>query len=205
MADYIQKAVKAGIFTQVLGGDVWSGATIPTAYKEGKLAGTAMPDWWSSCCLKPGIPEMSGEWAVAPMPTWAGGGHKTTVWGGTGWAVSKGENQDIAWEFLKFMYMGEESQVERFEKINMFPVMFDAMKDPRVTGLADPFYANQKIGEIFADAGTDVPVWYQSPYRSDWMTAAGNDLPGLFDGSMTPEAFVDDIITQTQNAIDFGS
>jgi hypothetical protein len=37
----------------VLGGDVWSGATIPTAYTSGKLAGTVMPDWWSTCCLQP--------------------------------------------------------------------------------------------------------------------------------------------------------
>lgn len=205
VADYAQKAVKAGIFLPVLGGDVWSGATIPTAYKDGKLAGTMMPDWWSSCCLKPGIPEMSGQWRIAPPPMWESGGSKTTVWGGTGWAVSKGANQDIAWEFLKFMYLGKESQIQRFEKINMFPTMFEAMTDPRVTGLTDPFYGDEKIGEVYAAIAPDVPVWYQSPYRADWMTAAANDLPGLFDGSMTPQAFVEDIITQTQSAIDFGS
>ena len=205
VATYIQQAVAAGIFLPVLGGDVWSGATIPTAYKDGALAGTVMPDWWSSCCLKPGIPEMAGSWAIAPMPMWEGGGHKSTVWGGTGWAVSQGAAQDIAWKFLEFMYLGKESQIQRFEKVNMFPVMFDAMTDPRVADLTDPFYADQQIGQVYADAGTDIPVWYQSPFRSDFQTVAANDLPALFDGSMTPEDFVNDIITQTQNAIDFGA
>ncbi|MCA9331051.1 carbohydrate ABC transporter substrate-binding protein, partial [Candidatus Saccharibacteria bacterium] len=51
VATYIQQAVQAGIFMPVLGGDVWSGATIPTAYTDGSLASTVMPDWWSSCCL----------------------------------------------------------------------------------------------------------------------------------------------------------
>jgi len=205
VADYAQKAVQAGIFYQVLGGDVWSGATIPAAYRDGTLAGMAMPDWWSSCCLKPNVPDMEGQWAVAPMPRWEGGGHASTVWGGTGWAVSKGEDQDIAWQFLDFMYLGKESQIQRFESINMFPVNFEAMADPRVSGLEDPFYNNQAIGEIYAAAGQDIPVWYQSPYRANWMTQVGNDLPALFDGSLSPEAFVDNAITATQNAIDFGA
>jgi ABC-type glycerol-3-phosphate transport system substrate-binding protein len=205
VADYIQKAIAAKIMLPVLGGDVWSGATIPTAYKDGTLSGTVMPDWWSSCCLKPGIPEMSGQWAVAPMPTWEAGGHKTTTWGGTGWAVAKGANQDIAWKFLEFMYLGKESQIERFEKVNMFPVMFDAMTDPRVEGLKDPFYGDTPLGKVYADAGTDMPVWYNSEFLGAYNTAAGNDITALFDGSMTPEDFVNDVVTQTQNSIDFGS
>ena len=68
--------------------------------------------------------------AMAQMPVWEGGGHATATWGGTGWAVAQGPNQDLAWEFLEFMYLGKESQIERFQQINMFPVMFDAMTDP---------------------------------------------------------------------------
>lgn len=205
VADYIQKAVQAGIFLPVLGGDVWSGATIPTAYTDGKLAGTVMPDWWSSCCLKPGIPDMAGQWRMAQEPAWAGGGHATGTWGGTGWAVAQGPNQDLAWEFLDFMYLGKESQIQRFQKINMFPVMFEAMTDPSVTSVTDPFYGDEKIGQVYADAGQDMVVWYNSEFFSAYNTAAGTDLPSLFDGSMTPEDFVNDVITQTQNAIDFGS
>lgn len=206
VAQLFQDGVANGTFMVVLGGDVWSGATIPTAYKEGKLAGSVMPDWWSTCCLKPGIPEMEGQWAVAKPPVFSEDGPTTLVWGGTGFAVnSKSPDAEIAWKFIEFMYMGLESQVSRFEAINMFPTMYEAAADERVTGLADPFYGGQKIGEIYAELAPGVPVWYQSPFRGDFRTAVSDNLPALFDGSMTPEAFVDELIRYTQEAIDFGS
>src|SRR5258708_6047260 len=190
---------------EVLGNDMWSGATLPTAYKSGQLAGHVMPDWWASCCLEPGVKDMAGQWAIAPMPVWAKGGHKSTVWGGTGWAVSsQSPHAELAWKFLEFMYMGKESQIERFEKINMFPTMFDAMKDPRVSEKADPFFGGQKIGEMFAAAGQDIPVWYQSPFRAAWSTEIGADLPTLFDGTLAPDAFVDKAISVTNDAIKAG-
>lgn len=205
VADFVQKAVQNGTFMVVLGGDVWSGATIPTAYQEGKLAGTVMPDWWASCCLKPGVPDMEGKWAAAAPPVWEEGGFATLNWGGTGWAVnSKSPNAELAWEFLEFMYLGKESQIQRFEQINMFPTMFEAAEDPRVTGLEDPFFGSQKLGEIYAELAPEVPIWYQSPFGSNANTALGDNLPGLFDGTLTPEAFVDAVVNTTQEAIDFG-
>jgi len=204
VSTYIQNAVENGTFFVVLGDDHWSGATIPTAYREGRLIGHMMPDWWSTCCLKPNVEDMAGEWRITTPPTWEGGGYETTVWGGTGWAVAQGEDQEIAAEFIDFMYMGEESQVQRFELINMFPTNFDAMQNPRVAELSDPFYGDQEIGSIYAEVGDGVPVWYQSPFRSNWGTAVTDNLPLLFDGTMTPEAFVDEVIFITQDAIDFG-
>jgi ABC-type glycerol-3-phosphate transport system substrate-binding protein len=205
VATYVQQAVAEGIFFVVLGGDVWSGATLPTAYTEGRLAGTVMPDWWSTCCLQSYVPDMAGQWAVAAPPRWEGGGFGTMVWGGTGWAVSsQSPDAEIAWEFLEFMYLGLESQVRRFEEVNMFPTMFEAAADPRVTGLEDPFFGGQHVGEVYSSLAAEVPVWYQSPFGAAAGTAMGDNLPALFDGTMTPEAFVDTVIQLTQDAIDFG-
>src|SRR5262249_48636731 len=130
VATLLQKGVKNGTFMKVLDGDVWSGATIPTAYKTGKLLGTVMPDWWSSCCLKPGVKDMAGQWSMTVPPMWKGGGHKTLTWGGTGWAVSsQSPNAALAKEFLAFAYLGLESQVSKFQAINMFPWILSAYKD----------------------------------------------------------------------------
>ncbi len=205
VATFLQQAVQQGIMMVILGGDVWSGATIPTAYTEGALAGTVMPDWWASCCLKPGIPDMAGEWAVAAPPRWEGGGFSTLTWGGTGWAVnSKSPNAELAWEFLEFMYMGKESQIARFEQINMVPTMFEAANDPAVAEIEDPFFGGQRLGEIYAELAPEAPVWYQSPFGSAANTAFADNLPGLFDGTLTPEAFIDAVVASTQDAIDFG-
>jgi ABC-type glycerol-3-phosphate transport system substrate-binding protein len=206
VAKFIQEGVQAGLFLVVPDADMWSGVTIPTAYREGRLAGQVMPDWWSSCCLKPGVEDMAGQWRVAPPFVWEGGGYKTQVWGGTGWAVSTDtDNTDIAWKFLDFMYLGHESQVERFEKINMFPTMFEAMKDPRVSELTDPFYGDQAVGAVYAEIADGVPVWYQSPFRYAFNTACTDNSPLLFDGTMSPEEFVDELIRVTQEEIEFGS
>jgi ABC-type glycerol-3-phosphate transport system substrate-binding protein len=205
VAGFLQQAVQQGIMMVVLGGDVWSGATIPTAYQEGRLAGTVMPDWWASCCLQPGVPDMEGQWAVAAPPRWEDGGFGTLTWGGTGWAVnSNSPHAELAWEFLEFMYLGKESQIARFQAINMFPTMFEAANDPAVTELENPFFGGQRLGEIYAQLAPEVPVWYQSPFGSVANTALGDNLPGLFDGSLTPEAFVDNVVRATQDAIDFG-
>lgn len=206
VATLIQNGVKNGTFMKVLGNDVWSGATIPTAYRTGKLAGTVMPDWWSSCCLQPGVKDMAGQWALAVPPTWKGGGHKTLTWGGTGWAVSsQSPNAALAKEFLGFAYLGVDSQVQKFQAINMFPWMLTAYKDPRILETADPFYGGAKIGELFAQMADDVPTWYPSPYLANFNKAAGDNLPALFDGKMTPDQFVDAVVKTTQDAIDFGS
>jgi len=207
VATLLQNGVKNGTFVPVLGGDVWNGATIPTLYRSGKLLGTVMPDWWSSCCLQPWVKkDMAGQWAVAVPPVWKGGGHKTLTWGGTGWAVSsQSPNAALAKEFLAFSYLGEESQAQKFVAINNFPWMFAAYKDPRVVGLADPFFSGQKIGEIYGQVADDMPTWYPSPFLAGYYKGAGDNLPALFDGKITPDQFVDAVIKATQDAIDFGN
>ncbi|HLU10072.1 MAG TPA: extracellular solute-binding protein [Oceanobacillus sp.] len=206
VATLLQQGVQNGSFMVVLGGDVWGGATLPTAYQEGSLAGTVMPDWWSTCCLQPyGGPEMEGEWRVALPPVWEGGGHSTLTWGGTGWAVSSASpNAELAKEFLAFAYLGLESQVLKFESINNFPWYIPAFEDERVLGLEDPYFGGQSLGEYYAQVAADVPSWYQNPFLPNALTAMGDNLPGLFDGSLTPEQFVDNVIRATQDAIDFG-
>ena len=220
VATLLQKGVKNGTFTPVLGGDVWNGATIPTLYRSGKLLGTVMPDWWSSCCLQPWLkapPKALGTeqaptegaptvWAVGVPPVWKAGGHKTLTWGGTGWAVSsQSPNAALVKEFLAFAYLGEESQAQKYVAINNFPWMLAAYKDPRVIGLADPFFGGQKIGEIYAQVADDVPTWYPSPFLAGFYKGAGDNLPGLFNGSITPDQFVDAVVKVTQDGIDFGN
>jgi arabinosaccharide transport system substrate-binding protein len=206
VATLLQQGVENGSFMVVLGGDVWGGATLPTAYQEGSLAGTVMPDWWSTCCLQPyGGPEMEGDWRVALPPVWEGGGHSTLTWGGTGWAVSSASpNAELAKEFLAFAYLGLESQVLKFESINNFPWYIPAFEDPRVSGLEDPYFGGQHLGEFYGQVAADIPAWYQNPFLPNAITAMGDNLPGLFDGTLTPDQFVDTVVQTTQEAIDFG-
>ena len=200
--DIMRRGIDSGAI--FLTEDFW-GATIPTAFRDGRLAGIVMPDWYSGCCLKPGAEDMAGQWSVAPMPVFADGqGHTTTVRGGTGFAVAKSsENVELAKDLVHDAFLTVEGQIERYEIIGFYPTMFDALEDPRVTSVTDPFYSDQAIGATFAEVALDTPGYYQSPNRPYFLQAVAATLPLFFDGTVSPEEFIDQVVQTTQDEIDF--
>ena len=72
-----------------------------------------------------------------------------------------------------------------------------------MTELADPFYGDEKIGEVFANVALDTPVYYQSANRAFFLDAVAANLPLFFDGSVSAEEFVDRVVQTTQDEIDF--
>lgn len=205
VAEFVQRGVESGVFFVVLGGEFWGGS-IPSAFAEGRLAGIAMPDWYAGCCLKPGVEDMAGEWRVAPLPVWEAGGHTTTVWGGTAFTIPKAtEHPDVAWSLLEFAYLTLDGQLDRYDAIGFYPTMHEALDHPRVTEAEDPFFGGQSVGEVFAEVALDTPGYYQSANRAFFLTALNENLPLLFDGTLTPEEFVDEVIAITENEIALSS
>jgi multiple sugar transport system substrate-binding protein len=193
-----------GAFTPVLDSEFWGPTTIQL-YDSGTVAGIVMPDWYGDYILKPQAVDMVGEWALAPMPIWADGtGYGTSAWGGTGFGITQASaNIDLAWELLEYSYLSYEGQVLRYEEIGYYPTMIEAFQDERVVGFEDPFYNGQRIGEIWAATSTEVPVWYQSPYRAVFRDAVGERMPLFFDGSMDAETLIDEVIFTVEDEISF--
>ena len=186
-------------------GEFWGPSPI-TAYREGRLAGAIMPDWYSDYILKPQAEDMAGQWRIARMPIWDEGmSHKTSVWGGTGFAVSReSENAELAWELLQYTYVTEESQLKRFEEISYYPTMPSAFMNQRVIGLEDPYYNNQKPGEVYAEIVDDVPIWYQSVYRAAFEEQMANEMVAFFAGEISAEEVLDNVILFVEDEIAFG-
>ncbi|HEX2620594.1 MAG TPA: extracellular solute-binding protein [Phototrophicaceae bacterium] len=201
-----REGIDNGTFATFLAPEMF-GPTPIEAYHSGTIAGSVQADWYGTYILEPQAEDMAGQWRLAPMPAWADGeGTGTSVWGGTGFAVNKNSpHADLAWELIEYSYLTYENQVKRFEEIGYFPTMIEAASDPRVTGLEAEFYGGQKIGEIWAATVTEVPVWYQSPYRQVWMTAVDENMPLFFDGSMAAEELVDLVVTTVEDEIAFDS
>lgn len=193
-----------GAFTPVLNAEFWDPPVIEL-YRSGAVAGIVMPDWYGDYILKPQAEDMAGQWALAPMPTWGDGvGVGSTVWGGTGMGItSASENIDYAWELIQYGYLTYEGQVKRYEEIGYYPTMMEAFEDERVVGFEDPFYDGQKIGEIWAATSTEVPIWYQSPYRVTFQTSIGELMPLFFDGDMDAETLIDEVIFTVEDEIAF--
>jgi len=167
------------------------------AYKQDKVIGDIMPDWWSVYFLKPQVPEQSGKWRVQFLPAWEKGGPRTSSWGGTGFAITKQSKKvDLVWDLLKYTYMTKENQVKRFQEINYFPHMIEAFDDPGVVDVPDPYYGGQKFGAVLASVAKEMPVQYQSPYWSEAMTIMSKHASLAFTGKKTSAEAIKDAATE---------
>ena len=154
--------VKSGAFLMV--SDFYGGPG-SAAIKQGKGAAFFMPDWFESFILRSTAPELSGKWRMRPLPRFASGGHPTSVWGGTGFCVSKNmQGTEAAWELLRQVYLTEEGQVERFKRIHFLPTMKKAWDNKELIDFSDPYLGGQHSFRLFKELSTHAPTQYQSPY-----------------------------------------
>jgi len=202
--NFMKQAIDSGVYFMSLAGDFWGPSPI-TAFREGKVAGVVMPDWYSDYILKPQAEDMAGKWRIAPMPVWDDGvGYKTSVWGGTGFVIAKDSpNAELAWDLLHYSYMTKENQLKRFEEINYFPHMIEAFEDPRIVDRPDAYYGGQEIGEIFASLADSIPVWYQSQFRSAFQDSMTAELVRFYNGEITAEEVLDNVISVVEDEIAF--
>jgi ABC-type glycerol-3-phosphate transport system substrate-binding protein len=202
--NFMKQALDSGIYFLSVAGDFWGPSPI-TAFREGKVAGVIMPDWYSDYILKPQAEDMAGKWRIAPMPVWDDGvGYETSVWGGTGFVIAKDSpNAELAWDLLHYSYMTKENQLKRFEEINYFPHMIEAFEDPRIVDRPDPYYGGQEIGEIFAAVADSVPVWYQSQFRAAFQDAMTAELVRFYNNEITAEELLDNVINVVEDEIAF--
>ena len=200
----LRGGIEVGAISHIPSGEYW-GATPITAYRDGRMVGAIMPDWYSDYILKPQAEDMAGQWAIAPMPAWDDGrGHKTSVWGGTGFAVTKDSpNAMYAWELLQYTYVTLENQLKRYEEIAYYPTMSAAFDNERIVGLEDAFYDNQKTGEVFAEIVDDVPIWYQSVHRAVFESQMGAEMSLFFSGEISADEALDNVIAYVEDEIAF--
>lgn len=182
--------------------DFW-GAGIMAAHKEGKVMGLPAADWWSDSLLKTNASDQSGNWHIGVMPKWKGGGHVSSVWGGTGFVVAKTSKYvDVAWDLIHYGYMTKENQLKRYEEIKYLPHMYEALDDARFTDAKDAYYGDQQVGKTWSEAAKDMPLYYQSPVRGDLNTELGKQMTNFYAGKTTAEAVMDSVVSVTKKAIE---
>jgi multiple sugar transport system substrate-binding protein/arabinosaccharide transport system substrate-binding protein len=198
---YLKNGLDNKVFWPGNGKDFW-GAGIMAAHKEGKVMGLPAADWWSDSLLKTNAQDQSGNWHIGLMPKWKGGGHGSSVWGGTGFVVTKASKYaDVAWDLIHYGYMTKENQLKRYEEIKYLPHMYEALNDPRFTDAKDAYYGNQQVGQTWSEAAKDMPLYYQSPVRGDLNTELAKQITNFYVGKTTADALVDSVVSVTKKAI----
>ncbi|GHA66355.1 ABC transporter substrate-binding protein [Streptomyces termitum] len=112
---------------------------------------------WGAGVLKGTLPEQSGKWAVAPVPSWDGK-PASGMLGGSTFAVTKdSRNKAAAVEFAKWMTTTEEGVKARIASgtSSAFPAA-TALRPTAKKAFDASFYGGQDIYALFETAGASI-------------------------------------------------
>jgi multiple sugar transport system substrate-binding protein len=95
-------------------------------FKRDKIASQMMGAWLAGHLNNWLATESKGKWRSAQLPNGAFG-----YWGGSFYAIpKKAQNKKAAWEFIQFLTLNKEMQLEAFRKLDAFPSLVEAQNDP---------------------------------------------------------------------------
>ncbi len=124
----------------------------------GGAASVLMPFWYLGR-FNNYMPDLKGKMKVAPLPTWADGGHKSAQMGGTGTAVpKKGSNVEIAKEFLAFAKLSYEGNIQLWTLLAFDPIRMDvyAAKELKETNQYFEYFGDD-IFDVLSSVLDDIP------------------------------------------------
>jgi multiple sugar transport system substrate-binding protein len=155
------KLVDQGLLDQISGWtDQWY-----TGLGNGTIA-TLVTGAWMPGDLESSVAQASGDWRVAPMPTYTAGGPAATAEsGGSSYAVMKGsKNALVAAGFDEFMNAGEGETV--FANEGGFPSLNSVLTSSSFLDQAPAYFGGQKINQVLSGAASSVlPGWSYLPFE----------------------------------------
>ncbi|MFT3734216.1 MAG: extracellular solute-binding protein [Rhodocyclaceae bacterium] len=121
------------------------------AYKRDKFATQAFGAWFAGHLNNWLNPEAKGKWRVAQLP-----GGAFASWGGSFYAIPvKAANKAAAWEFIKFLTVTKEMQLESFRKLDAFPSLLEAQTDPFIDEPVE-YLGGQKARRLWKESADKI-------------------------------------------------
>ncbi|WP_157071599.1 ABC transporter substrate-binding protein [Curtobacterium ammoniigenes] len=132
---------------------------------NGQIA-TLITGAWMPGDLESSVPEASGDWRVAPMPTYDGGTPVTANNGGSSEVVMKAsKNPALAAGFLKWLNSSSAS-TKIFANSGGFPSTTADLSSSSFLNAAPSYFGGQQINKVLADASKNVASgWSYLPYE----------------------------------------
>ncbi|GAA1726748.1 extracellular solute-binding protein [Brachybacterium phenoliresistens] len=181
--DFLVQGVQTGFLATVA--DMY-GPSVQSGLKSGKILAVNMPSWYSSYGIQPNVPEQAGQWRVAPVPRFAGGGHAAGVGGGTGFAALRDKAAtDAARTLVVSGYLDPAQQVKRYQDMGYLPTLRSVYDDPQLLGLESEYFGGQRLFEVFRQVIDDVPEYHQSPDSSIMTTVLSGHILRAFRGDVS--------------------
>lgn len=135
------------------------------SFSDGKYA-MWLTGAWAPGSIRTNMPDTSGQWRAAAMPTYEAGTPMNAENGGSGVSVLKqGDNQAAALAFSRWLTTDIEA-VQSQVDAGLFPATTEIMADEDFLSFEDPFFGNQKINEVFVESSKAVSSgWQYLPFQ----------------------------------------
>lgn len=181
---FAAKSLQSGFFTTV---SDYYGPSMQSGLKAGTILGVDMPSWYASYGIKPNVPEQAGLWRIKALPRFAGGGGRTAVGGGTGFAALRDKpNTDASVDLVLAAYLDPEQQVKRYRDLGYLPTLRSVFDDPELATITDDYFGGQALFGVYKDIIDDVPSLFQSQNQSIMTTVLSGYLLQAYNGSLSP-------------------
>ncbi|WP_382308643.1 ABC transporter substrate-binding protein [Herbiconiux sp. UC225_62] len=134
------------------------------ALGDGTIA-TLLTGAWMPGVLESSVPQASGDWRVAPMPTYDGTPVTAENGGGGQVVLKQSKNQALAAGFLKWLNSDPES-IKVFLESGGFPSTTADLESKDFLAETPEYFGGQAINETLVDASKNVPSgWHYLPYQ----------------------------------------
>ena len=122
-------------------------------FKRGQVATQMMGAWLAGHLGVWLAPNIKGLWRSSQLPN-----NAFASWGGSFYAIPKAAvNKKAAWEFIKFMTLSKEMQLEAFRKLDAFPALIEAQNDPFLEQPIE-FLGDQKARQVWKVSADKIPA-----------------------------------------------
>ncbi|GAA3248286.1 extracellular solute-binding protein [Nonomuraea helvata] len=139
---------------------------------------------WAAGGLKSDLKDLSGKWAVAPMPTWEAGDGKSSSNGGSATSVMTGcKTPGEAVQFADFL-SSDPQAVKTGITEGLYPASKAGQDDPSLKA-GDPYFGGQQVGDLYKASAAQVPsTWTNGPTYQQ----VESDLSGAMGKGTLPDA-----------------
>lgn len=178
-ADYWQDMIGSGrVRSGSTGTQSWT-----AAMHKGELWGL-LGATWSVGMLKKSLPEDTGRWAVAPMPTWDGE-PANGVHGGSAFGISaESDVPEAALTFLR--WLSTDPAVPRIGATVTFPSpAYRSSRRVAREAYDDSYFIGDPVYDVLDEAATRVPEWTWGPNALSVFSAAADALGPVPTGATT--------------------
>lgn len=154
---------------------------------------------WMPGILEGAVPEGTGNWRVAPLPSYDGSAATAENGGSAQSVIKQSKNPALAAAFLKWLNNSAES-INVFLGKGGFPSTTAQLNDPKFLSATPEYFGKQEINKVLVDASKNViEGWQYLPFQvyanSVFADTVGQSYADKSDLGVGLEAWQDNLVT----------